>query len=277
MVKFNKIEIFADGADIKSIKSELKNKIIKGFTTNPSLMRKSGIKDYEKFCKRVAKLVYPKSISLEAFSDDLNEMYNQAKIISSWNKNIFVKIPITNSKGVSTNKIIEKLSNEKINLNITAIFTTKQVMSVFKILNKNSKTILSIFAGRIADSGRDPKITIKKSVKEFSTYFYDYKLKHVMEVDDKEETDAFEQCLHQDHYIYFIPYDSMVFSSPQGIYLRDNDHSRINLSDLLIRTSFIRMDEDVTKKYELPSKILLIKNTKKNTILFNQINQILNE
>jgi len=106
--------------------------------------------------------------------------------------------------------------------------------------------------------------TIKKSVKEFSTYFYDYKLKYVMEVDDKEETDAFEQCLHQDHYIYFIPYDSMVFSSPQGIYLRDNDHSRINLSDLLIRTSFIRMDEDVTKKYELPSKILLIKNTKKS-------------
>ena len=170
MVKFNKIEIFADGADIKSIKSQLKNKLIKGFTTNPSLMRKSGIKDYEKFCKRVAKLVYPKPISIEVFSDDLNEMYNQAKTISSWNKNIFVKIPITNSKGVSANKIIKKLSNEKINMNITAIFTTKQVMSVFKILNKDSKTILSIFAGRIADSGRDPKITIKKSVKICKRY-----------------------------------------------------------------------------------------------------------
>ena len=170
MVNLKKISIFADGADIDSIKNSLKNKIISGFTTNPTLMRKSGIRDYEKFSKIAAKLVYPKSISLEVFSDDLNEMYKQAKIISSWRDNIFVKIPIVNTKGISTNKIIKKLSDERVNLNITAIFTLKQISSVMKWLNKKSNTILSIFAGRIADSGRDPKIIIKNSVRICKKY-----------------------------------------------------------------------------------------------------------
>ena len=170
MVNLKKISIFADGADIDSIKNSLKNKIISGFTTNPTLMRKSGIRDYEKFSKIAAKLVYPKSISLEVFSDDLNEMYKQAKIISSWRDNIFVKIPIVNTKGISTNKIIKKLSDERVNLNITAIFTFKQISSVMKWLNKKSNTILSIFAGRIADSGRDPKIIIKNSVRICKKY-----------------------------------------------------------------------------------------------------------
>jgi transaldolase len=170
MVNLKKISIFADGADIDSIKNSLKNKIISGFTTNPTLMRKSGIRDYEKFSKIAAKLVYPKSISLEVFSDDLNEMYKQAKIISSWRDNIFVKIPIVNTKGISTNKIIKKLSDERVNLNITAIFTLKQINSVMKMLNKKSNTILSIFAGRIADSGRDPKIIIKNSVRICKKY-----------------------------------------------------------------------------------------------------------
>ena len=170
MVNLKKISIFADGADIDSIKNSLKNKIISGFTTNPTLMRKSGIKNYEKFSKIAAKLVYPKSISLEVFSDELSEMYKQAKIISSWRDNIFVKIPIVNTKGVSTNKIIKKLSDERVNLNITAIFTLKQISSVMKGLNKKSKTILSIFAGRIADSGRDPKIIIKNSVRICKKY-----------------------------------------------------------------------------------------------------------
>ena len=170
MVNLKKISIFADGADIDSIKNSLKNKIISGFTTNPTLMRKSGIRDYEKFSKIAAKLVYPKSISLEVFSDDLNEMYEQAKIISSWRDNIFVKIPIVNTKGISTNKIIKKLSDERVNLNITAIFTLKQISNVMKVLNKKSKTILSIFAGRIADSGRDPKIIIKNSVRICKKY-----------------------------------------------------------------------------------------------------------
>ena len=170
MVNLKKISIFADGADIVSIKNCLKNKIISGFTTNTTLMRKSGIRAYEKFSKIAAKLVYPKSISLEVFSDELNEMYKQAKIISSWRDNIYVKIPIVNTKGISTNKIIKKLSDERVNLNITAIFTLKQISNVMKRLNKKSKTILSIFAGRIADSGRDPKIIIKNSVRICKKY-----------------------------------------------------------------------------------------------------------
>jgi transaldolase len=170
MVKFKKISIFADGADINSIKDSLKNKIISGFTTNPSLMKKSGVQDYEKFSKTVSNLVYPKPISLEVFSDDLNEMYKQAKIISSWKRNIFVKIPIINTKGISTNKIINKLSDEKVNLNITAIFTFKQIKSLTRVLNKRSNTIISVFAGRIADTGRDPKILIRNSVKIFKNY-----------------------------------------------------------------------------------------------------------
>jgi transaldolase len=170
MVKIGNIKIFADGADINSIKKILKNKLVKGFTTNPTLMKKAGIKDYEIFSKRVAKLVYPKSVSLEVFSDDLYEMYRQAKIISSWGNNIYVKIPIINTKGVSTNRIVKKLSNERVNLNITAIFTLKQIKDVVKVLNKSSNTILSIFAGRIADSGRDPKDLIRKSVKFCKNY-----------------------------------------------------------------------------------------------------------
>jgi len=170
MVKISTIKIFADGADLDSIKRLLKNKLVKGFTTNPTLMKKAGIKNYEIFSKSVAKLVYPKSVSLEVFSDDLNEMYSQAKIISSWGKNIFVKIPIINTMGFSTNRIVKKLSDEKVNLNITAIFTFKQIKDVIKVLNKNSNTILSIFAGRIADSGRDPEHLIKKSIKISKKY-----------------------------------------------------------------------------------------------------------
>lgn len=170
MVKIKKISIFADGANINFIKKSLRNKLVTGFTTNPSLMKKSGVKNYEKFSKAAAELVYPKPISFEVFSDDLNEMYNQARIISSWKKNIYVKIPIVNTKGIATFEIVKKLSNEKINLNITAIFTLNQIKSLLKFLNKESNTILSIFAGRIADSGRDPKPLIKKSVKICENY-----------------------------------------------------------------------------------------------------------
>lgn len=170
MVKISTIKIFADGADLVSIKQLLKNKLIKGFTTNPTLMKKAGVKNYEIFSKSVAKLVYPKSVSLEVFSDDLDEMYSQAKVISSWGKNIFVKIPIINTMGFSTNRIVKKLSDEKVNLNITAIFTFKQIKNVIRVLNKNSNTILSIFAGRIADSGRNPEYLIKKSLKICKKY-----------------------------------------------------------------------------------------------------------
>ena len=164
-----KISIYADGADKNNIYSLNKKKIIKGFTTNPSLMKKAGIKNYENFCKELVKKI-KKPISFEVFSDDLDEMYIQAKKISSWGKNVYVKIPIMNTKRKKTFKLIKQLTKEKIKLNITAIFTYNQISGLKKVLNNKSDCIISIFAGRIADSGRDPKPMIAKSIKMFNNY-----------------------------------------------------------------------------------------------------------
>ncbi len=161
-----KIEIYADGADILEIKKLSRIKYIKGFTTNPSLMRKSGIKNYEKFCKNALKISGNKPISFEVFSDELNEIKNQALKISSWSKNVYVKIPITNTKKISTNNIINELNNKNVKLNITAIFTRKQIDGVLKNINKKTPCILSIFAGRIADAGFDPEKIINYAVKK---------------------------------------------------------------------------------------------------------------
>lgn len=166
MNKKFKIKIFADGADIVTMKKYAGNKFISGLTTNPSLMKSAGINNYENFAKKIVRIIN-KPISFEVFSDDLDEMYIQAKKICSWGKNIFVKIPITNTKGRSTNKIIKKLSNEGVKLNITAIFTIKQVKGVYQNLDKNTESIISIFAGRIADTGIDPETLIKQSIKIF--------------------------------------------------------------------------------------------------------------
>ncbi len=163
-----KIKIFADGADEKHMLDLNKLKHIKGLTTNPSLMKKAGIKNYSVFAKKILKKIKIKPISFEVFSDKHEEMYKQAKIISSWGKNVYVKIPITNSKGKSCHKIIKKLSDEKVNLNITAVFTISQVKILKNNLNPKSKSIISIFAGRIADTGRNPADIIKQSVKMFS-------------------------------------------------------------------------------------------------------------
>jgi transaldolase len=159
-----KIKIFADGANYNEIKYFNSQKIIKGLTTNPSLMRKSGVKNYEIFARKILRFVKHKPISFEVFSDDFDEMYIQAKKISSWSKNVYVKIPVTNTKGESSHLLIKKLSYEQINLNITAIFNFYQVLKVVKSLNPKSKAIVSIFSGRIADTGVDPEILIKKSV-----------------------------------------------------------------------------------------------------------------
>lgn len=159
-----KIKIFADSANYSEIKYFNSQKIIGGLTTNPSLMRKSGIKDYEFFARKVLKFVRSKPISFEVFSDDFEEMYIQAKKISSWGKNVYVKIPVTNTKGKSSNLLIKKLSDEGVNINITAILNFYQVSRVVKFLNPKSKAIVSIFAGRIADTGVDPEIIIKKSI-----------------------------------------------------------------------------------------------------------------
>jgi len=160
-MKKNKIKIFADGADYKSIIDFNKKSFVKGLTTNPSLMKKSGVSDYCNFAKKVK----IKPISFEVFADDINGMYRQAKIISTWGKNVYVKIPVTNSKGVGCYDLIKKLSNEKVKLNITAIFTYDQAKKVISSLNKNTKSIISIFAGRIADTGRNPDLLISRSLK----------------------------------------------------------------------------------------------------------------
>ena len=171
-IKINnlKIKIFSDGANFKEMISSSKKKYIKGLTTNPSLMRKSGITDYQKFAKSILKFVKKKPISFEVFSDNFLEMEKQAKIINSWGKNVYVKIPITNSKGKSSFNLIKKLSDEGIKLNITAITTFEQMIKLKKHLNKKVPCVISIFAGRIADTGRDPSNYVKKGVKMFKTH-----------------------------------------------------------------------------------------------------------
>ena len=167
MKKINKlkIKIFADGADLTKISHLNSKKYIAGFTTNPSLMKNSNVKNYETFSKKLLNVVKKKSISFEVTSDNINEMEIQAYKINSWGKNVFIKIPFTNSKGKKNLKLIKKLSHNNIKLNITALFTYKQVLEVYKVLNKNSESYLSIFAGRIADTGIDPSIIINQTSK----------------------------------------------------------------------------------------------------------------
>ena len=165
MVKNFKIKIFADGADLLSIRKLNSKKYISGFTTNPTLMKKSGIKDYKKFALNVLKFVKTKPISFEVFADNLNLMKQQAREISTWGKNVYVKIPVTNSKGVKTTSIIKTLSEEGINLNITALFTKRQIKETVNSLDKNTKSIISVFSGRIADAGVNPENIIKYSLK----------------------------------------------------------------------------------------------------------------
>ena len=150
-----KIDIYADGADEKEIILFNSMNMVKGLTTNPSLMKKSGVKNYTNFCKKILKKV-KKPISFEIFADEEKEIIRQAKIISKWGKNVYVKIPVVNTKNVSLSNVIKQLSNEKIKLNITAIFTKKQIKQVINSLNGKTPSIISIFCGRIADAGVDP-------------------------------------------------------------------------------------------------------------------------
>lgn len=159
-----KIKIFADGADEKEIIKLNEKDYIKGFTTNPSLMKKANIKNYETFAKNLLGKIKKKPISFEVFSDDLNLMEKQAEKIATWGKNVNVKIPITNTKSVSTCEIIRRLSTKGIICNITAIFTPDQLKRVVDVLHKDTPAILSVFAGRIADSGEDPQKIIIDSV-----------------------------------------------------------------------------------------------------------------
>ena len=158
------IKIYCDSADYKIIKKYNKYNLVKGFTTNPSLMRLAGAKNYKDYSKKILKICKNKPISFEVFSDDLNSMIDQAYLINSWGKNVYVKIPVVNSRGKFTGKVIKELSNQGVKLNITAVYTFEQVKKIYKLLNKNTKSIISIFAGRMSDTGKDPIPVFKSSL-----------------------------------------------------------------------------------------------------------------
>ena len=158
-------KIFCDIADINLIKKFNKKKIVKGFTTNPSLMRKAGAKDYQSYSKKILKICKIKPISFEVFGDDNKSMTEQGIKINSWGKNVYVKVPIVNSKNKFTGKVIKEINKKNIKLNITAVYSAKQTEKILKIINKKTRVIISIFAGRAGDTGKDPVPEFVKSIK----------------------------------------------------------------------------------------------------------------
>ena len=158
-------KIFCDIADLQSIKKFNKIKIVKGFTTNPSLMRKAGAKDYKNYSKEILKICKNKPISFEVFADDKKSMIEQGKKINTWGKNVYVKVPVVNSRNIFTGQVIKELNNSDIKLNITAVYSSKQTKKILKVINKKTKVIISIFAGRAGDTGKDPIPEFKKSIK----------------------------------------------------------------------------------------------------------------
>jgi len=159
-----KTKIFCDIADFRTIKFYNNKSIVDGFTTNPSLMRLAGAKNYKNYSLKILKVCKKKPISFEVFADNPKEMLKQAYIIKSWGKNVYVKIPVVNSKGIFMGPVIKELSNKGIKLNITAVYTFEQTKKIHKSLNKNTKSIISIFAGRMSDKGKDPLPIFKKSI-----------------------------------------------------------------------------------------------------------------
>lgn len=170
-----KTKIFADGADLEMICALNKSSFIAGITTNPTLLRKSGIKDYHKFARLVLEEVTEKPVSFEVFSDDFGLMMQEARVISRWGKNVYVKIPVTNTSGKSTEIVIRELSKEGIKLNVTAVMTKRQIVETIQNLESLTPSFLSVFAGRIADTGRDP------------IEYIDFALKNIAETDKKIE------------------------------------------------------------------------------------------
>ena len=158
-------KIFCDIADLNLIKKFNKKKIVKGFTTNPTLMRKAGARDYKSYSKEILNICRNKPISLEVFADNHDEMIKQGKKINTWGKNIFVKIPVINSKNRFTGNVIKELNSQNIKLNITAVYTSKQTKNILEKINKKTKVIISIFVGRAGDAGRDPMPELYKSIK----------------------------------------------------------------------------------------------------------------
>jgi len=159
-----KTKIFCDIAELDQIRKFGKKNIVKGFTTNPSLMRKAGAKNYQDCSKKILKICNKKPVSLEVFADEYIEMKKQAEKINTWGKNVYVKIPIANSKGKFMGKIIKELNKKNIKLNITSVYSAKQTKKILKLINKKTQVIISIFAGRAGDTGKDPIPEFKKSI-----------------------------------------------------------------------------------------------------------------
>ena len=157
-------KIFCDIAELDLIKKFNKKKIVKGFTTNPSLMRKAGAKDYKSYSKKILKICNNKPVSLEVFADDEKSMIEQGKKINTWGRNVYVKVPVVNSKNQFTGNVIKELNDKNIKLNITAVYTAKQTRKILKVINKKTKVIISIFAGRAGDTGKDPVHEFVKSI-----------------------------------------------------------------------------------------------------------------
>ena len=168
MIKINnyKINIYLDGADLSDFKKYKDNKLIKGFTTNPSLMRKAGVRDYESFCKKSLEIVKNKPISFEIFADKIEDIKKQAETITKWGKNVFVKIPVINTKNELNTNLIAELNNKNIKINVTAVFTINQTKKILKKLGKKTPLIISVFSGRIAHAGVDPVKEISKHIKQ---------------------------------------------------------------------------------------------------------------
>ncbi|MDC6482431.1 transaldolase family protein [Pelagibacteraceae bacterium] len=165
-----KTKIFCDSADYKTIKFFYNKSIVDGFTTNPSLMRLSGAKNYKDYCLKILKVCKKKPISFEVFADNSEEILKQAYKINKWGKNVYVKIPVVNSKGKFMGPVIRDLSSKGIKLNITAVYSFEQVKKILKFLDKKTKSIISIFAGRMADRGKDPLPIFKKSISKVKKY-----------------------------------------------------------------------------------------------------------
>lgn len=159
-----KIDVYADGADVRDMLSARSGGIVRGFTTNPTLMRKSGISDYEAFAREALSAVGDMPISFEVFADDFAEMERQAKRIATWGDGVYVKIPITNTRGDSAVPLVRRLSAAGVKLNITAVLTVQQVRAITEVLNADVPAIISVFAGRIADTGRDPVPIVREAV-----------------------------------------------------------------------------------------------------------------
>lgn len=164
MTKLN-VKVFADGADIEEMKSAYKNQLVDGFTTNPSLMAKAGVTDYKAFAEEVVSEIPDASISFEVFADDLPTMEKEAEILKQYGDNVFVKIPIVTTTGESTLPLIKRLSSKQVRLNVTAVYTIEQVKAITNAVTEGVPTYVSVFAGRIADTGIDPLPLMKESVK----------------------------------------------------------------------------------------------------------------